>query len=302
MSVSGVLILDKPKGLTSHDVVARVRRVLGTRRVGHAGTLDPDATGVLVVCVGDATRLAEYVAADEKSYDGTVVFGISTDTDDAAGRVLAQASAAQLTEEQVAAAAERLTGVQSQTAPRVSAVHVQGKRAHELVRAGQAFEAPVRTVVIRSLLVHSFQPGELATAAFSVTCSKGTYVRALCRDWGAALGLPAHMGALRRTRSGVFSIDDATPLEVWEASERPAKALLPPVAALQEMPKVVIDHDTCMKLARGQSVRHSAARDVPDGTLCAAVTSDGQLAAIAEVSGAGASGYLAPKKVFWKKD
>jgi tRNA pseudouridine55 synthase len=322
----GVLVLDKPRGMTSHDVVARVRRRLGTRKVGHAGTLDPDATGVLVLCIGDATRLAAYLTAADKEYEGRVIFGIATDTDDASGEVTARASAAALRRDQVEAAGERFVGGYEQTVPAYSAVHIDGRRAYDLARRGANLELPKRRVEIHRLELHSFSPGETAWADFTVACSKGTYIRALCRDWGAALGLPAHMGALRRIRSGRFHIGQALALADFEAMADPKAALLPMTADVVDLPRVVLDGRACQRLAQGQAVRlypapplwdvekaetvsarvdnsatarQSTANEDPEVAVC---TTDGQLVAVAVCAAAdNNAAWIRPRKVFWKK-
>lgn len=323
MSVSGVLIVDKPAGMTSHDVVSRVRRVLQTRRVGHAGTLDPDATGVLVICVGDACRLVEYLSADDKEYEATVLFGASTDTDDAAGRVLAVASAEKLTRATVEAVTRSFIGPLQQRVPRVSAVHIGGRRAYELAREGETFDAPVREVVVHSLEMLSFQPGVTATARVKVECSKGTYVRSLCRDFGEALGVPAHLGTLRRLRSGRFSITDALPLSEWEGQPDPADALWPLAKAAEALPQIGLPEALCQRLAMGQTLWVSLqlrpigagmaaageAAGAPSDTwpatpTVAAVFSETtrELAAVVEVVNRGQELTVTPKKVFWKRE
>jgi tRNA pseudouridine55 synthase len=301
LSVSGVLILDKPAGLTSHDVVSKVRRKLGTRKVGHGGTLDPDVTGVLVLCVGDATRLLEYASAEEKTYEGTVCFGISTDTDDASGQVLVKSDVSPLAEETVLRAARNLVGWQEQTVPKFSAVHIQGQRAYDLARAGIDVDLPSRRIHIQEFDVWGFQPGSVAYASFRVICSKGTYVRALCRDWGQQLEVPAHMHRLRRTVSGHFGTEESVSLQAFEQSEHPESFLLPPVQALRGMMHRQVDVHTAALLAQGQMPVLSGIEDKP-GTLFA-VMSEQDLVAVAEVqSNDQGRAQVRPKKVFWKKE
>lgn len=303
MSLNGVLILDKPAGMTSHDVVNRLRRRLGTRRIGHAGTLDPDATGVLVLCIGEATRLLEFMVADNKEYDGTVHFGIGTDTDDASGREVARCHAGHVQEEEILQSASELVGVQMQRVPAYSAVHVGGRRAYEYAREQREVELPIREIVIHELQVLSFDPGDSPTARFHVACSKGTYIRALCRDWGTKLGIPAHLKDLRRTRSGFFDIREAVSLRAFEESEQPEGWLLSGFEAIRELPKTTQPMDVIVRLTQGQQV-------LVDGTFeasesVAVLTADGQLAAIAHVLPGpkqGAQIVLKPKKVFWKRE
>jgi tRNA pseudouridine55 synthase len=211
---SGLVIVDKPQGMTSHDVVARIRRLAGTRRVGHAGTLDPMATGVLVVGVEKATRLLGHLALNEKEYSATIRLGQATDTDDAEGQVTAEASAAGIGQAELEAAAAALTGEIQQVPPGYSAVKVGGKRAYRLAREGAAPELAARTVTVREFTVHAVRRlGGLLDVDASVTCSSGTYIRALARDLGTALGVGGHLTALRRTRVGPFALADAATLD-----------------------------------------------------------------------------------------
>lgn len=299
MSISGILVIDKPSGMTSHDVVARVRRTLKTRKVGHAGTLDPDVTGVLVLCIGNATRLLEYLSADEKVYEGRVVFGVATDTDDASGNIVRIGSAAHLTEEIIKDAANQFLGDTLQAVPAYSAVHIDGKRAYELARMGETFELPVRRIHIESLDVWAFVPGERAEVSFRVRCSKGTYVRALCRDWGDAVGVPAHMSMLRRIQSGQFSIADAIPLGEWESLAHPEHCLLPIREALRGFPTIFVTHEQAERLAHGQSLLVSSRGT--EGTVAVMLKEVGELVAMCQFISARDKGRLVPRKVFWKK-
>ena len=207
----GFAVIDKEPGCTSHDVVAQARRLLGVRKVGHAGTLDPDATGVLVLGVGRATRLLRYVTALGKTYEATVIFGEATDTGDAAGRVVATWDMSDLTEARARAAAGGFLGEIQQVPPMVSAVKVGGRRLHELAREGRTVPREPRTVHVRSLEVTGFAPGARPRADVTVACSAGTYVRTLAEDWGAALGGGAHLASLRRTAVGSLTVAEARP-------------------------------------------------------------------------------------------
>jgi tRNA pseudouridine55 synthase len=206
----GLLVVDKATGLTSHDVVARLRRLAATRKVGHAGTLDPDATGVLVCGVGRATRLLGHLLLAEKAYEATVRLGVSTTTDDAEGEVLLTRPAEGITDEAIAVAIAALTGAIQQVPSAVSAIKVNGVRAYARVRAGEAVELAARPVTVSRFDVLARQGDDLDIA---VTCSSGTYIRALARDLGEALGCGAHLTALRRTRVGPFTLADARTLE-----------------------------------------------------------------------------------------
>jgi len=224
----GLLVVDKPAGMTSHDVVARVRRLVGTRKVGHAGTLDPMATGVLVVGVEKATRLLGHLTLTVKSYDATIRLGESTSTDDAEGETLTTASAGDVTDDDVRSAVKAFIGDIEQRPAAVSAVKVDGRRAYARVRAGEQVDLPARPVTVHDLDVHEVRrAGEHLDVDVSVRCSSGTYVRAIARDLGEALGVGGHLTALRRTAVGPFGVADARPL-----------AELDPVAAMLDLAEV----------------------------------------------------------------
>lgn len=211
---SGLVVVDKPGGLTSHDVVARMRRLAGTRKVGHAGTLDPMATGVLLVGVNRATRLLGHLSLTEKSYDATVRLGMATTTDDAEGEPLSQAPASHLTEDDVTVAARQFVGAISQRPSAVSAIKVDGKRAYARVRAGEDVELPARPVTVHELVVSEVRTeGDVVDLDLSLRCSSGTYVRAVARDLGASLGVGGHLTRLRRTSVGSFALDEAHTLD-----------------------------------------------------------------------------------------
>jgi tRNA pseudouridine55 synthase len=241
--VHGLAIVDKPAGVTSHDVVGMLRKRFGERRIGHAGTLDPGATGVLVVGVGTVTRLLRFVADGRKRYTGEVVLGIETDTLDADGEVVArhEMGAVAVADAQHVATTH-LTGDVSQVPPMVSALKVGGRRLHDLARQGIEVEREARPVTVYSFAVTATDdPGVLA---IEVECSAGTYVRALAADLGRLLGGGAHLRKLRRTAVAPFTIDEARPPDAVE--------LLPPVAALRALAKVAVDEDTARLIATGR--------------------------------------------------
>ena len=209
MPLDGFLNLLKPPGVTSHDVVALVRRHLGIRRAGHLGTLDPAAAGVLPIALGRATRLFQYAAGEDKDYRAEIVFGAATDTLDAEGRVVATADAAALTAARVQQLLAGFTGTIVQTPPSFSAVRMGGKRLHELARSGVAMTGRPRSVQVSSLGLVDFTPGRRARALLDITCSAGTYIRVLAADLGQAAELPAHLRFLVRTRVGRFRLNDA---------------------------------------------------------------------------------------------
>ncbi|HEX8002994.1 MAG TPA: tRNA pseudouridine(55) synthase TruB [Mycobacteriales bacterium] len=279
---SGLLVVDKPAGWTSHDVVARVRRLAGTRRVGHAGTLDPMATGVLVLGVEKATRLLGHLTLHDKRYDATVAFGVTTTTDDAEGEVVATADASGVTEAAVVAAAAALTGDVEQVPPGVSAISVGGVRSYARVRRGETVELPARRVTVHAFDVLSFSAG---SAQVRVHCSSGTYVRALARDLGAALGVGAHLTALRRTASGPYALP-APALDDVDV----ARDLVPLAAAARAAFEALdVDGDTARLVANGVRV---AVDDAPEAPF-AVFGPDGALLALAERRADGRLGYLA---------
>src|SRR3954452_7056598 len=211
----GLLLVDKPGGMTSHDVVARARRVLSVRKVGHAGTLDPMATGLLILGVGAATRLLGYVGGHDKTYEATIRLGQATVTDDREGDVLSTASTAHLDDDAIRTALAAQTGQLQQVPSSVSAVKVDGRRSYDRVRAGEAVELAPRSVTVHALEVHRIErpTADLIDVDVTVTCTAGTYVRAIARDAGEALGVGGHLTALRRTASGPFDVGAAAPVE-----------------------------------------------------------------------------------------
>src|SRR3954452_12806766 len=211
----GLLLVDKPAGMTSHDVVARARRVLSVRKVGHAGTLDPMATGLLILGVGAATRLLGHVGGHDKTYDATIRLGQSTVTDDGEGETLTVASTSHLDDDAIRAALAAQTGPLQQVPSSVSAVKVDGRRSYDRVRAGEEVELAARSVTVHPLEVQRVgRPApDLVDVDVTVVCTAGTYIRAIARDAGAALGVGGHLTALRRTRSGPFDVDRAAPVE-----------------------------------------------------------------------------------------
>jgi tRNA pseudouridine55 synthase len=277
---SGLVIVDKPSGMTSHDVVARVRRMAGTRRVGHAGTLDPMATGVLVVGVEKATRLLGHLALTEKEYLATIRLGQATDTDDAEGQVTASGSASGVTPDALRAAVATLCGEISQVPPAVSAVKVAGQRAYKLARQGAAPRLAARTVSVREFTVHDVRrDGGLLDADVSVTCSSGTYIRALARDLGAALGTGGHLTRLRRTRVGGYREEQARSLDALAAEF----AVLPLAqAAAAAFPRLDVPAEQAARLAHGgrlpaptgQAPAGPVAAFGPDGTFIALLTEE----------------------------
>lgn len=230
----GLIVVDKAAGMTSHDVVSRVRRIVGTRRVGHAGTLDPMATGVLVLGVNRSTRLLHHLLLSDKAYTATMRFGVSTTTDDADGDPLVHVSAGHLDRAAVSAALGALTGDIDQVPSSVSAIKVDGRRAYDLARAGETVALAARAVTVARLDITALRrpTPDVVDVDVDVQCSSGTYVRALARDAGAALGVGAHLSALRRTRVGPFELSRALTLEQLEHRGDPIALPLPEAIAL----------------------------------------------------------------------
>ena len=288
--MNGILNIDKPSGMTSHDVVGRIRRLAHLKRVGHAGTLDPDATGVLLVCLGPATRLADYLADEGKAYRATLALGATTTTEDASGEVLTRADASRLAERDLAEILPRFVGDIAQTPPMVSAVHHEGKRLYELARQGITVERAARMIHIESIALVDFTPGELACATLEVACGKGTYIRTLCADLGATLGVGGHMAALRRTRVGAFGLETAVPLDVL-TPESLAAHLVSPSDALAHFPKYLLADDT-----EADDVRHGRAliSVMPEAPVVRIVDAQNTLIALGRADGE----RLYPFKVF----
>ncbi len=210
--MEGLLVVDKPAGPTSHDVVLEIRRLSGEKRVGHAGTLDPSATGVLLILIGKATKSSDRFLGEDKTYTGTIRFGTATDTLDASGKIVGECDAAGLTLDAVQKAVLDLTGEIEQVPPMVSAIKVNGQPLYKAARRGRIVDIPPRRVNVRRFVIRDWRPGANAEADFEVDCSKGTYIRSIARDLGDAVGCGAHLARLRRTRSGRYSIDEAIPL------------------------------------------------------------------------------------------
>jgi tRNA pseudouridine55 synthase len=278
VAASGLVVVDKPAGMTSHDVVARVRRLAGTRKVGHAGTLDPMATGVLVVGVERATRLLGHLMLTEKAYDATVRLGVSTVTDDAEGEVVAGTVASHLRPGVVEAAFGEQVGDIMQVPTAVSAIKVDGRRAYERARAGEEVELAARRVTVHSLEVHEQRvTGDWLDVDISVRCSSGTYIRAIARDVGATLGVGGHLTALRRTAVGPYGLDVAHRLD--ELAEQ--VTILPIAeAARAAFPSVDLDEE------KTREVRHGRPLELVMPSLTAVFAPDGEFLALYEPRGA----------------
>lgn len=258
--MNGIILIDKPQGWTSHDVVGKLRGILHERRIGHSGTLDPLATGLLVVFVGRATRAVEFAEADRKEYVAGLRLGMSTDTQDITGRIISEASDIP-DESEVRKVIERFRGELEQIPPMYSAVKIGGKKLYELARKGESIERKPRHITIFGLEITGRSDNDFI---LNVVCSKGTYIRTLCHDIGAVLGCGGCMSSLRRTKSGVFSVDNAyTIAEIQEAADRgeEEKLLLPIDTLFAGYPKLSVDADSEKKLKNGCIINTSA----PDG-------------------------------------
>jgi tRNA pseudouridine55 synthase len=295
-TASGVLVVDKPAGPTSFEVVARVKRALRAEKAGHTGTLDPLATGVLVVCLGEAVKLQQFLADGDKEYVAVVAFGAATSTQDAEGEITARGDPSRLDAPAIRAALERFRGEIEQVPPMFSAVRVGGRRLHEAARAGEEVRRRPRTVVVHALdLLDLAAPeGGLLRARVAVRCGKGTYVRALAADLGASLGVPAHLAGLRRTAAGPFAIPESITLDEAERLARSDRALLsarllPVGEALRGWPSVHLGAAHARDLGHGRALSLAGA---PEG-LCRAFDPEGRLLAVCESRG----GVLRPVRV-----
>lgn len=279
----GILLVDKPGGLTSHDVVARTRRALGTRKVGHAGTLDPMATGLLVIGIEGATRLLTYIVGADKTYTATIRLGVRTSTDDAEGETVERAEPGAVdavTDAGIAAGVADLTGAISQVPSSVSAIKVDGRRAYDRVRAGEEVELAARQVIVTRFDVLDIRRADgVIDADVIVDCSSGTYIRALARDLGAALGVGGHLTALRRTRVGGFDIADAVGIDDLAA----APMLTPAEAAERTMPVLQVTADEAKDLRHGKRLHGDAGRLA--AAEVAAIDPEGLLVGVVEARG-----------------
>jgi len=283
--VNGIFIIDKPAGITSHDVVSRVRRILKTKRVGHTGTLDPFATGVMVILVGQATRLAQFLDKDEKEYEAIVRFGFETDTGDKTGRQKAKSKRQNtVTKDDVVAVLPDFTGSIMQTPPMYSAKKVDGKKLYEHARKGETIERKAVSVnisrleIIDDLHANGLESG-ISDLGLRVACSAGTYIRTLAEDIGRKVGIGAHLAELRRTRAGKFSIDKSLTLEQLDVIEDPSSALIDMKEAVSRLPSLVLNDDRVEKTKNGLSTRIDDVK-FNDGEAVQMVDAVGDLIAI----------------------
>lgn len=279
MARPGILLVDKPGGITSHDVVSRARRALGTRKIGHAGTLDPMATGLLVLGVEGATRLLTYIVGADKTYEATILLGVATDSDDADGVETARADATEVTDEAIASGIADLTGEIEQVPSTVSAIKVAGRRAYDLARAGEEVVLKARRVTVSRFDILGTRRGDgVIELDVVVDCASGTYIRALARDLGRALGVGGHLTALRRTRIGAFDV--AAAASVDDIAEH--SLVDPATAASVVVGAIAVGADDARDLRHGKRIDGGGRLT---GAVAAAIDPDGQLVGIVEKRG-----------------
>jgi len=299
-AISGALVVDKPVGMTSHDVVQAIRNGTGLRRAGHTGTLDPRASGVLVILVGPAVRLSEYVSASDKRYQAIIRLGGSTDTFDAEGLVTPTKDPVDVTEAQFEEALKTFIGEIEQTPPPYSAVKVQGRKAYEMAREGEEVELAPRKITVHHLEVLEWAPPEVV---IDVHCSSGTYVRSLANDLGVMLGCGAYLVGLRRTKSGRFSLRDSVPLRKLQESFTAGnwyQYLIPAAEALGDWPAIELNPDEVEGVRHGHRVKVVGE---PTETKVRGVSTQGELVALMEITiNADGTREWQPKKVFFTSD
>ncbi|HWR66640.1 MAG TPA: tRNA pseudouridine(55) synthase TruB [Bellilinea sp.] len=291
-SISGVLVVDKPVGLTSHEVVQIIRRGTYIRRAGHTGTLDPRASGVLVVLLGPAVRLSEYVSASDKRYQAVILLGKTTDTYDADGRVLSSNPVDNITEAQFEETLQQFVGEIEQVPPPYSAIKIKGRKAYEMAREGEEFDLQPRKINVYSLELLEWAPPE---AVIDVYCSSGTYIRSLANDLGKMLGCGAHLVGLRRTKSGRFTLRDAVPLRKLRESFDDGswyQYVIPAAEALSDWPSIELTEANVDAIRHG----HRVPGEAGVGKMARGISLDGELVALLEFDPS--SNEWQPKKVF----
>ncbi|MEM1347862.1 MAG: tRNA pseudouridine(55) synthase TruB [Myxococcota bacterium] len=293
--MDGLLLIDKPAGMTSHDVVGRVRRLARTKKVGHTGTLDPDATGLLPLTIGQCTRLAQYLILDTKEYLFSLELGTQTDTDDASGAVIARSDPSHVTSEVLERALQSFRGPILQRPPKYSAIRVDGERAYDLARRGVVFELEPRPVTVLALTLEGV---DLPSASFTLRCTSGTYVRSIVRDLGVAMGTHAHTTRIRRTQVGAFRIEDAVTLDDLEAEATTvADVLRTPAQMMASLRGVALSSVDVDHIRHGRAVRTT--QEVSHDEHVCLLDAHGALVAVAvaERAGAGDEVVLKPRRV-----
>lgn len=272
---AGFLNIDKPVGITSHDVVARCRKILGTKKIGHAGTLDPQASGVLILCVGSATRLSEYVMASAKRYHTTIHLGCETTTYDTEGETVFEKSVDHIRSAEIETALQAFVGEIQQLPPAYSAIKQDGHKLYELARAGKPIELTPRSVVIYDLHIVDWQPPFLT---LNITCGAGTYIRSIAHDLGAVLGVGGSLRDLRRTSSGAFQVEYAITLEALQAIENPVSFIIPPAVALSEWNQQRLNDFEIIALRQGKTIPRTSPEGVDE--LALGVDAQGETIAV----------------------
>ncbi len=294
-AISGILIVDKPSGMTSHDVVSVIRKGTGFRRIGHTGTLDPRATGVLVILIGPAVRLSEYLVCDKKGYEATIRFGSVSDTYDGDGKVVQTGHSYPMDEEEIMDIMDTFTGNITQVPPAYSAIKINGKKAYDLARKGEDVKLKERNVTIYSFDFIEYNPPELIA---DIVCSSGTYIRSIAHDLGQKLGCGAYLSGLKRTRSGNFSLRDAVPLSVLQKAFEDGnwyQYLIPAADALTEYEEVILNMEDEANILHGRRIPASQGEH---GILGKAVSEQGELIALLEFIPE--TFEWKPKKVFYQ--
>jgi tRNA pseudouridine55 synthase len=303
MSLNGVLVVDKPPGKTSHDIVQEIRRILKMKRVGHAGTLDPDATGVLVVLVGEGTKISSILLSEKKKYQGEMVLGIETDTFDSSGQVTADREVKNVSRGDLERVFQEFVGTIRQVPPRISAVKVRGTPLYKLARQGKPVKPLSRKVQILRLNLLDFKKNKNPVVSFEVECSKGTYIRSLVSDIGTRLGCGAHLKKLIRTSSGNFTLDEAHTIdEIRKAAQgdRLKEVLIPLARALDSLPYIKVKSKAKQKVANGAPVMSSMvefqSKPIAEGELIKILSTHDQLLGIHK--GTGRPGVTIPVRMF----
>ena len=293
--MKGILLVDKPSGMTSHDVVDALRKATGIRKIGHTGTLDPAATGLLIMCIGKATRLSEHLMGMDKTYEGTMRLGVVTESYDMDGKVVEENDVPEITREELEEAMKPLTGDLMQVPPMVSAVKIGGKRLYKLARQGETVERPPRPVTVHEF---SLLDCTLPEVQFRVECTSGTYVRSLCHDIGQHFGCGAALQSLRRTHIGSHSIEDSTPLEELNTPEKVASSLIPISEAL-DYPEVVVQAKGKNLISSGNPVFPiDIESEIPEVQGWVQVKSErGELLALGKVEESPMGTKVVPKRV-----
>lgn len=294
--MNGILLVDKPSGMTSHDVVARIRKVGKTKKVGHTGTLDPGATGLLILCIGAATRLSDYLTGMDKVYAGEMTFGLVTDSFDADGNVREENDVPEITESQLQSRMEHYTGTFDQVPPMVSAVKVGGKRLYKMAREGKEVERPAREITVSEFRLEAL---ELPKAVFTLSCVSGTYVRSLCHDIGQDLGCGAILSQLRRVQVGDFHVDDSIALDALEGPED-IEARLVPMSEALDLPTAVLNGDGLRLVLSGNQINPKQLLEPPpeEPGRIQLKSRNGHLIALADLEHRPTGTWIQPRKVF----